>query len=140
MLEPGKLNVQRYFIQGSSAGNSAASRALSSLSCAWLPAKKYKRAAIFPETYNDRRRAGNRMNRRISLWALAGFAVGCFWFAYSTITWPNSNLGRSLLVAITAPASVLGRFMPLAFYWFILLNAAAYALFGLATELVRRVR
>src|SRR5690242_2796877 len=139
MLEPGKLNVQRYFMQGASAGNSAASRALSSL-CACLPPKKYKLAALFPATYNDRRRAGNRMNRRISLWALAGFAVGCFWFAYSLITWPNSHLGRSLLVAITAPASVLGRFMPLAFYWFILLNAAAYALFGLATELVRRVR
>ncbi len=28
--------------------------------------------------------------------------------------------------------------MPLAYYWFILLNAAIYALIGLATELLRR--
>ena len=51
---------------------------------------------------------------------------------------PNPALGRSAIVAITAPASLIGRKMPLAYYWFILLNAAIYALFGLATELLRR--
>jgi len=39
---------------------------------------------------------------------------------------------------ITAPASYLGRRAPLAFYWFILLNAAMYAVVGLGTEFLRR--
>ena len=78
------------------------------------------------------------MKRRIGLWALVGLGVGIFWFIYSTVTAPNPALGRSAIVAITAPASLIGRKMPLAYYWFILLNAAIYALFGLATELLRR--
>jgi hypothetical protein len=78
------------------------------------------------------------VKRRIGLWALIGLGVAFFWFIYATITAPNPALGRSIIVAITAPASLLGRTMPLAYYWFILLNAAVYALFGLATELLRR--
>jgi hypothetical protein len=77
------------------------------------------------------------MKRRIGLWALIGLAVAFFWFIYSTVTAPNPALGRSLLVAITAPASLIGRTMPLAYYWFILLNAAIYAFVGLAAELLR---
>jgi hypothetical protein len=78
------------------------------------------------------------MTRRICLWAFGGFAVACCWFIYSTVTWPNPNLARWTIVAITAPASLIGRSMPLAYYWFILLNAAIYALVGLASELLRR--
>jgi hypothetical protein len=77
------------------------------------------------------------MKRRVGLWALIGLAVAFFWFIYSTGTAPNPALGRSLLVAITAPASLIGRSMPLAYYWFILLNAAIYAVVGLAAELLR---
>jgi hypothetical protein len=51
---------------------------------------------------------------------------------------PNTNLGRSLVVAITAPASLLGRRLPLAYYWFILLNGAIYAFAGVVAELLRR--
>ncbi|HEU4416810.1 MAG TPA: hypothetical protein VFT65_18615 [Candidatus Angelobacter sp.] len=78
------------------------------------------------------------MKRRIGLWALIGLAVAFFWFAFGLFTWPNYNLGRSTIVAITAPASLIGRSMPLAYCWFILLNAGMYALIGLATELLRR--
>jgi hypothetical protein len=78
------------------------------------------------------------MMRRISLWAIIGFAVACCWFLYSTVTAPNPNLARWTIVAVTAPASLIGRAMPLAYYWFILLNAAIYALVGLATEVLRR--
>lgn len=78
------------------------------------------------------------MKRRIGLWALSGFAVACCWVIYGLATGPNHNLGRWTVVAITAPASLLGRPIPLAYYWFILLNVATYALFGLATELLRR--
>jgi hypothetical protein len=67
-----------------------------------------------------------------------GFAVAAFWFILGLFTWPNYNLGRSVFVAITAPASLLGRTIPLAFYWFILLNAVIYASVGLATEVLQK--
>ena len=82
--------------------------------------------------------AGNRMKRRIGLWALSGFAVACGWVIYGMATAPSHNLGRWTIVAITAPASLIGRAIPLAYYWVIFFNAAAYALFGLATEPLRR--
>ena len=78
------------------------------------------------------------MKRTVGLWALSGLVVACGWFFMGLLTWPNYNLGRSPLVAITAPASLLGRTIPLAFYWFILLNAAFYGFIGFVTELVRR--
>ena len=78
------------------------------------------------------------MTRRISLWAFAGFIMAMFWSIYSTATAPNPNLARWTIVAVTAPASLIGRTMPLAYYWFILLNAAIYALVGLATKVLRR--
>ena len=78
------------------------------------------------------------MKRRISLWAIAGFAVAFCWFIYSTVTAPNPNLARWTVVAITAPASLIGRNIPLAYYWFILLNAVIYALVGLVIEMLRR--
>ena len=78
------------------------------------------------------------MQRRIGLWALVGFVVACCWVIFAMITAPNPALGRSTFVAITAPASLIGRTVPLAYYWFILLNAAAYVLSGLAIELFRR--
>jgi hypothetical protein len=77
------------------------------------------------------------MMRRISLWAMIGFAVAYCWFIYSTVTAHNPNLARWTIVAVTAPASLIGRAMPLAYYWFILLNAAIYVLVGLTAELVR---
>jgi hypothetical protein len=61
-----------------------------------------------------------------------------FWFVIGLYTWPNYNLGRWTIVAVTAPASLIGRSMPLAYYWFIVLNAVIYGLIGLATELFRR--
>jgi hypothetical protein len=72
------------------------------------------------------------------MWVLSGFVVACCWVILGVVVGPNINLGRSAIVAITAPAAYLGRRVPLAYYWFILLNAAIYALLGLAIELVRR--
>ena len=78
------------------------------------------------------------MKRRIGLWFLLGFAIAGCWVIFGIAAAPDYNLGRSALVAITAPASLLGRAIPLAYYWFILLNAATYALCGFATEVLRR--
>jgi hypothetical protein len=82
------------------------------------------------------------MKRRLGLWALMGLAVALCWFLITLMLGPGSasNLGRSPIVAVTAPAILLGRAMPLAYYWFILLNGLAYALIGLATELLRPAR
>jgi hypothetical protein len=79
------------------------------------------------------------MKRRIGFWGLAGFVVAYCWVV-GMIGGPGHNLGRWTIVAITAPASLLGRSMPLAYYWFVLLNAAIYALVGLTIELTRRHR
>ena len=78
------------------------------------------------------------MKRRISLWALLGSSVASFWVLYVIATAPNPSLMHSSVLAITAPASLLGRTMPLAYYTFILLNGCFYALIGLAAELLRK--
>lgn len=56
------------------------------------------------------------MKRRIAPWALCGLAVACFWFVYGMAAGPTHNLGRWTIVHITAPVSLLGRHMPLAYY------------------------
>ena len=80
------------------------------------------------------------MKRRLGLWALLGLAIAGCWFLVSLMLPPQYmySLGHSSLVAITAPASLLGRAMPLKFYWFILLNGVAYAMLGLTAELFLR--
>lgn len=78
------------------------------------------------------------MNRRISLWMFIGIVVACCWVAAGFMLGPSYNLGRSTIVAITAPASLLGRRMPLGVLWFILLNGALYATVGFAIELLPR--
>jgi hypothetical protein len=78
------------------------------------------------------------MNRVVGLWMLVGLAVACCWAVVALLLGPHYNLGHSALVAITAPASLLGRKMPLGVAWFILLNGGMYGLIGIAIEIVRR--
>ena len=78
------------------------------------------------------------MGRNIGMWALIGFVVACGWVGIGIALGPSYNLGHSTLASITAPASFLGRRVPLSFYWFILLNAAIYAVIGFGTEFLRR--
>ena len=81
------------------------------------------------------------MNRKIAWWMLVGLAVACCWAAIGLLLEPSGyNLGRSTLVAITAPASVVGRKMPLGVVSFILLNGLIYAIVGFALELVRSLQ
>ena len=77
------------------------------------------------------------MKRRIFLWPLLGSSVASFWVLYVIATAPNLSLMHSSVLAITAPASLLGRSMPLAYYTFIL-NGCFYALIGLAAERLRK--
>ena len=78
------------------------------------------------------------MKRRIILWVLTGIIVACCWAVIAVPAGPGHNLGPLIFVEITAPASLLGRRMPLGVIWFILLNGAFYAVIGLAVELARR--
>ena len=80
------------------------------------------------------------MKQRIALWGLAGFVVASGWvlFFLTTSPWPRWH-PLWIIVDITAPASFL-RVYPLKYYWFILINAAAYALLGMVFELLRRTR
>jgi hypothetical protein len=81
------------------------------------------------------------MNRMVSVWMVIGLAVACCWVVVGLLIGPTSyNLGHSTLVAITAPASLVGRKMPLGVVWFVLLNGGIYALVGLAIALMRRPR
>jgi hypothetical protein len=78
------------------------------------------------------------MKQRISFWALVGLLVAGCWFLYGIIAMPLTDQNVNwTLAAITAPASLIGRTMPLKYYWFILLNGAIYALVGLMAELMR---
>lgn len=86
---------------------------------------------------NEKLKAGDRMKGRIALWALAGLAVASFWVVLAFLTPPNPALGRSALVIVTAPAALVGRAVPLAYYWFILLNIGVYILAGFTVELLR---
>ena len=77
------------------------------------------------------------MKRRITLWALLGAVVASFWVLFGIATAPNPGMTHWTVIAITAPASLLGQSVPLTYYAFILLNAAFYALLGLAAETLR---
>lgn len=82
------------------------------------------------------------VQRRIMLWALAGFIVASGWAAYA-FAFPaferSTALGRTLwtLAEITCPVAILGKYTPLKFYTVFALNAATYACIGLAVELIR---
>ncbi len=87
------------------------------------------------------------MRKRIAIWAFCGFAVAGVWVILSFLLPRGSyNFGRSNLVAITAPAALLGRSVgallgrsiAMKYYWFIALNAAIYAAVGLGAELSRK--
>jgi hypothetical protein len=79
------------------------------------------------------------MRQTVSMWMLIGLAVACCWAVVGLLIGPTSyNLGHSTVVVITAPASLVGRKMPLGVVWFVLLNGGIYALVGLAIELIRR--
>ena len=77
------------------------------------------------------------MRRNLCMWALIGLFVACGWVLIGMVLGPAYNLGRSTILSITAPASFLGRRFPLTWYWFIVLNAATYAVVGLGAELFR---
>ena len=78
------------------------------------------------------------MGRRIVFWMLIGLGVASCWAVIAALIPLTHNPGRSTAVWITAPASLIGRRMPLGMWWFILLNGGVYAVVGSAIEILRR--
>lgn len=80
------------------------------------------------------------MARRMGLWALAGFAVACFWVIFGLFIPRGINFGMWPITSVTAPASIIGRMarFPVTWYEFILMNAALYCVAGIAVEPFRR--
>ena len=83
------------------------------------------------------------MIRRIALWSLVGFTVACGWVVLTMSLQPDTLIGLEhgryfwTIADITAPAALL-RVFEMKYYWFVLINAAVYALAGLAIELLRQ--
>ena len=79
------------------------------------------------------------MTRTIRVGLFIGIGVACFWAVVGLLAGHNYNLGRSTVVAITAPASLLGRRMPLSVLWFVFLNGCLYAVAAGAVGFLRRL-
>jgi hypothetical protein len=76
------------------------------------------------------------MVRRVGIWLGVGIAVTAFWIVFTFMV--RVNLKDSLVLAITAPPSILGQHRPMTVYEFALENIALYGLLGLMTTLVWR--
>jgi hypothetical protein len=78
------------------------------------------------------------MKRRIAIWAIIGFFVGCVWVAYAFATMPDyeqRSVANSIIQALayaTCPIVITRA----RYYWVPLANTATYALLGLALELI----
>jgi hypothetical protein len=80
------------------------------------------------------------MKSRIAIWATLGALVVVAWRVYISATLSNplgtGGLGR-VLVYLTCPIAMAGR-NPQSFYFVLVVNAATYALVGIALETMRR--
>jgi hypothetical protein len=84
------------------------------------------------------------MKKPIAIWASVGFLVGCCWVLYTFAT-PPEQLITSLrepiveaIASISLPIAFALRRFPLRFWWVPPVNAATYAVIGLAVEMLRR--
>jgi len=84
------------------------------------------------------------MKKPTATWASVGFLVACCWVLY-TFAIPPEQLITSLrepvveaIAFISLPIAFALRRFPLHFWWIPPINAATYALVGLAVEIIRR--
>jgi hypothetical protein len=83
------------------------------------------------------------MKRTIVIWAIAGFLVAGLWAVYAAATFPNPLRAQPvvwLLINLTCPITFASFHFHfgLKLYWVLLVNAATYALVGLAVESLRQ--
>jgi hypothetical protein len=81
------------------------------------------------------------MKRRIVLWAVIGFFVGCVWVVYAFATAPDVEVQRSavdwavqVFAYATCPIIAAGT----RFYWVPPANAVTYALLSLFLKLISK--
>ena len=77
---------------------------------------------------------------RVIVWAVVGIGVACGWMYYGITTGAGQNIGAWTVVAITAPATLIGREIPLAYSTIAFINGAIYAVIGLLIETIWRLR
>jgi hypothetical protein len=80
------------------------------------------------------------MKYRIALWGSAGFLVAGFWALFASATFPATNERlRDLwvLVSLTCPVAIAGRYYPIGLYEALAANAVTFALVGLIEETLR---
>jgi hypothetical protein len=77
------------------------------------------------------------MKLRIALWFMIGIVVACSWVIIGMTLAHRYNFGHWPIVAITAPASLLGRSLAMKYQGFIALNGVMYAMAGIVFELLR---
>lgn len=82
------------------------------------------------------------MARRITLWALAGFAVAGFWALYAAATTPPALTSADsllLLAEFTCPiaAASLHLHFGVSLFWVLVANTATYAFVGAVVETLR---
>jgi hypothetical protein len=83
------------------------------------------------------------MNRRIALWALAGFLIAGLWAVYAGLTSPPTlNSGDPIwpFVEFTCPiaAASIHLNFGVSLFWSLAANAATYALIGATVETLRQ--
>ena len=80
------------------------------------------------------------MKYRIAMWASAGFLVAGGWGLYFAVASKDNPIEPIVyfLARLTCPIAIAGSHFPISLYWTLVANAAAYALFGLVAEALRR--
>ena len=79
------------------------------------------------------------MTKRIGLWAFAGFGVAVCWAFFATAFGQHVRFDHWMVFRATLPVTWFGFFRQ-TYYQVIFLNSVAYALIGLATEPLWRLR
>ena len=80
------------------------------------------------------------MRYRITTWAAAGFLVASCWAVYFFAASKDHPMEPivSTLVRLTCPVAIVGSHYPVSLYSALAANVAAYALVGLAVEILWR--
>ena len=77
---------------------------------------------------------------RVIVWAIVGLGVACGWMYYGMTSGAGQNIGDWTVVAITAPATLIGHQIPLAYSTIAFINGAIYAVVGLLIETLWKLR
>jgi hypothetical protein len=80
------------------------------------------------------------MKYRIAIWATAGLIVAGCWGVYFARASKDNPIEPivNVLVRLTCPVAIAGRYFPISLYSSVVANAATFALVGFIVEMLRR--